>query len=133
MRLKISGFDKTLMRTAIAFYMKYLNISKKDISVLLIVGDDVMEETGRCYPSTDNSQFMITIKEEKRNLSEVYLTLAHEMVHIKQFLYQDLQGYRKSRSKDIAYRELWYEKEAYALEGEMLIAFVTFMKATMAR
>lgn len=127
------GFDKTLMRTAVSFYMKYLNISRKDISSLLIIGDDVMEETGRCYPTDDSSQFMIMIKEQKRNVTEVYLTLAHEMVHIKQFLYQDLQGYRKSRSKDIPYRELWYEKEAYALESEMLIEFANFMKATMAR
>lgn len=68
--------------------------------------------TGLCYQVNYQEEFLIQVFKGTRNLTEVYDTVAHEMIHVKQFMTtQDLEAQLSSIHKPI-YEERWWEKEA---------------------
>lgn len=71
---------------------------------------DMIGNTGMCIDE-DPGIYTILIKSENRNLANVFTTLAHEMVHVKQYMTQDL-GRILDEEKDTPYDQRWWEMEA---------------------
>lgn len=70
----------------------------------------------------DVGHYMILIKTHNRNLTQIYTTLAHELVHVKQYMYDNL-GYLLDSHKP-PYNERWWEKEANSKAEELILKFV---------
>jgi hypothetical protein len=54
------------------------------------------------------------------------VTLAHEMVHVKQYLKDNLAEHF---TYDIPYMERWWEKEAYAMEVEITKSIIEMVES----
>lgn len=62
--------------------------------------------------------FVIRVKcfDDFASITEFFLTLAHELTHVMQFLKKNLSAQYQKLQK-VSYYDRWYEKEAYELQG----------------
>lgn len=112
--------SQELVERFVQFSCEQLNITPKQITVR---GVDTLEGTnGFCYDETED-KFLIVVAEENRNLGQIFGTLAHEMVHVKQYMNQNL-GYLLDHCQEIPYMERWWEKEAINMTGVLVKNFV---------
>ena len=102
--------NEALMTLFVQFLCLELDIRPGSISVAPYEIDD--GNYGICIDDTD-SDFVIFVKESGRNVGEIFTTVAHEMVHVKQYMKENLGWFLDNRSY-IPYRERWWEQEAYA-------------------
>lgn len=138
----LSEKERQLVRKAVDFFMQdqlsarllgntFVNISFKKIDV-----------DGLCSPSEDDHDYIPKCYDVEVNgnisLEDQLATLAHEIVHVRQFRRGELVQYRrkswKTRFKGedyssyMAYRSQPWEKEARKLEKAMYKKFVAYMK-----
>jgi hypothetical protein len=66
---------------------------------------------GLCIDESED-EFIILVKEGNRNIGEVFTTIAHEIIHVKQYMKENLSWFLANRSH-IPYMERWWEKEAF--------------------
>ena len=98
-----------LVSDFVSFVCKELNITPSKITVASYdVGDQIH---GMCIDESD-SEYIILVNETERNLTEVFTTIAHEMIHVKQYMKENLSWFLANRSH-IPYMERWWEKEAF--------------------
>jgi hypothetical protein len=71
-----------------------------------------------CIDDT-NDTFTILIKSDKRSYEDVLMTVAHELVHVKQYMQNDL-GMLLDKHKDLDYDKRWWEHEAVAVSRQMV-------------
>jgi uncharacterized protein YjaZ len=77
---------------------------------------------GMCIDET-NDDFIILVKEANRDIVQILNTIAHEMVHVKQYMKENL-GNLLDLHSDIPYNERWWEIEAYSMSALLLEKFV---------
>lgn len=106
----ISGFDKPLFQKAVKLFCEKLGIAQPRIS---IYADDTIVQNGMCY--YDSNEFLIFLKSGREN-GQTLVTLAHEMVHVKQFLLENLEN---TMDLSIPYKDRWWEQEAFEKESEL--------------
>lgn len=143
--MKVSVYGKSphintkLLRKASRFYIRQLIPDIYDkievkISILQKLIKDDVECWGYCTPKN--------IKQKNPKIFHIYLhqdmnkhmmlkTLAHEMVHVKQYakntLTKDNAGRYKWKGEVVtAYWSAYYEKEAYRRENKLYKAFKKF-------
>lgn len=79
---------------------------------LTIVSYEVEDgNVGLCIDESD-TEFIVFVREKNRNIGEICTTIAHEMIHVKQYMKENLGWFLDNR-KDIPYMDRWWEKEAY--------------------
>lgn len=66
---------------------------------------------GLCIDLSE-TQFMILVKTDDRSIGEIFTTIAHEMVHVKQYMKENLGWFLDNRAH-IPYYDRWWEKEAF--------------------
>lgn len=147
-RIRISGAMpiemKKHFRNAIEFYANSLMAPQlvTNLNIHLRYKHDLDDETvGECEVMSDSlnpRRFKITIKpmaNTRMNRVEMFQTLAHEMVHVKQYAYKQLKFMNRSVEKTkwkgrcinqdkIKYEKLPWEKEAFAAEEMLFIEYV---------
>lgn len=97
-----------LVNRFVEFLCGELSIHPHDIT---IVGTDLKEDIGQCI-DVDDGSYLILIKEEGRDIGQIFTTIAHEMIHVKQYMTQEL-GRLLDEQQHLPYMERWWEKEAY--------------------
>lgn len=80
---------------------------------------------GECI-DLDENNFLILVKLNNRNITEVAITIAHEMTHVKQYVYENL-GYHLDNN-DIPYHERWWEIEANENGKNFIIEYINNVK-----
>jgi hypothetical protein len=103
--------DKNFIKFAVNLFCGVLEIS---VPNLLIYMDETIRPNGACYRNSPD-EFMILLK-DGRSDAETMITLAHELVHVKQYL---LDGLSEQWDASIPYMERWWEQEAYEKEVEL--------------
>lgn len=138
----VRGEARTTIRAAAMFFLQELLGTRKaantDVDIRLVKLRCGASGYCHIHEGEDNSYapkwFNIDI-DGSMSLKTILETLAHEMVHLRQFRNKEL-GYRENYTRwmgrayrlDIPYdREPW-EKEAYALEKVLVAKFVAFMQ-----
>ena len=128
--VNVTGGNKTqrdLVEDACFFFIKYLmpKVRKIEIDVVLkkITGDAV----GYCLQTDTIRDYEIEI-DKSLSIKDIVLTLAHEMVHVKQYVNKEmaLEGWRWKNAMvkmDTPYIELPWEKEAYKLQAKVAKAY----------
>lgn len=90
------------------FLCSELEISPKKVEITSVDLDDLF---GMCIDMSP-SEFVIMVKETGRELPNIMCTIAHEMIHVKQHLKENLSSHL--HNCDIPYMDRWWEKEAYS-------------------
>lgn len=88
-----------------------LSIKPDSISVY---GEDHIDGgvNGLCMDDSP-SDFVILVKTKNRTVTDVFNTIAHEMIHVKQYMKENL-GHWLDTCQDIPYMERWWEVEAFS-------------------
>jgi hypothetical protein len=105
------GLDHLFIEKCIHSFAELLSI---EVPNLLVYVDDTMKPTGECYQNSDDD-YMIVLKAQEEG--RMVHALAHEMVHVKQFLKDNLALHF---CLDIPYMERWWEIEAYSKEKDLM-------------
>ena len=92
----------------VKFLCDELRVAPREVT---IVSEDVEDGLGLCIDVEPDS-FLILVKESGRRVDQVLTTIAHEMIHVKQYMTQEL-GRLLDEQKDVPYMDRWWEKEAY--------------------
>lgn len=121
---KISIEFQQIFNKAINFYSDYLfsNQLKKHLCIC-IEFNSTMKDYGYCevleYTHYKPRMFLIVLK-KKKSISSMLTTLAHEMVHVKQYAYCELsENHYMWEGKDYSkksYFQLPWEQQAMMLE-----------------
>lgn len=109
-----------LVSDFVNFTCKELSINPEKITVAS--WDAGKEMRGVCIDESD-TEFIILVNEAERNLTEVFTTIAHEMIHVKQYMKENLGLFLDNRSY-IPYPERWWEKEAFNNSIKLVEKFV---------
>jgi hypothetical protein len=67
---------------------------------------------GMCIDDSDGN-FIILVKEENRTITQICTTIAHELIHVKQYMKDNLGWFLDNRG-DTLYTDCWWEKEAFS-------------------
>lgn len=81
---------------------------------ICVYGEDELDGGiyGLCMDDS-KSEFTILVKTGKRTITEIFNTIAHEMIHVKQYMKENLGHWLDTRS-DIPYTLRWWEVEAFS-------------------
>jgi Zn-dependent peptidase ImmA (M78 family) len=112
--------DKSFIQNAVKLFCIALGIK---IPTILIYTDETIKPNGVCYRN-DETEFMILLK-DGRSDAETMITLAHELVHVKQYLVDDLSN---KFDNSIPYTERWWEQEAFKLEVDLTNLLIQAIK-----
>lgn len=103
--------NSAVVKSFVRFLCTELNIKPKRIIVAEL--EDLKSNTiGLCIDESED-EFIILVKEVTRTLQDILITIAHEMVHVKQYIQNNL-GWCLDNYGHIPYKERWWEKEAFA-------------------
>jgi len=76
-----------------------------------IEAHDLVGNNGMCFDEPDG-KFTILVK-DNRDLGHMFTTIAHEMIHVKQYMTQNL-GKLLDENIDMPYADRWWEEEAFS-------------------
>lgn len=126
---KDSG-DRSAIMDVIEFFMKELGIDgvAENINFKPYHHNKKRTVTGQCWEAKNSRkvfyvEFIGKSRDGKRNLAAVITTIAHEMIHIKQFLFNDL-GKALCEKHDLSYRDTWWEREAWEGQEHLVRKFI---------
>jgi hypothetical protein len=109
MIVSVSNLDQKLTVDFVRFCCEHLGVKPRQ---LYVNGYDDMSNTlkGYCI-DVEEDVFTVAVSIKDRNLTEIYTTIAHELVHVKQYMTQNLIRFLADQ-KDMDYYTSWYEREA---------------------
>lgn len=107
-----------LVSEFVQFLCNELGVRPRKIDV---VGTDLFENLGMCLDVEDES-YLIFVKETGRRVDQIFITVAHEMIHVKQYMTQEL-GRLLDEQQHVPYEERWWEQEAYERAVPLLEKF----------
>jgi hypothetical protein len=124
MLIETSISHPAVVKSFVKFLCKELDIQPKRITV---AEWEELESTvlGLCIDESED-EFIILVKEQSRDLQDVLITIAHEMIHVKQHVKQDLGWFLDNRGH-IPYRERWWEIEAFRKSVPLVVKFAAHM------
>ena len=103
--------NSAVVKSFVRFLCTELDIKPKRI-IIAELEDFESNTIGLCIDESED-EFIILVKENTRTLSDILITIAHEMIHVKQYMLQNL-GWFLDNYGHIHYLERWWEKEAFA-------------------
>jgi len=124
-----------LLKNSARFYAKKLNLLNLDYNVLIYSEPNLRKNDGNNGTACKTDQKEITIMvDSKLKLPHMLITLAHEMVHAKQYIRGQ---YRAEWARNGKVKKLWlgktysvaylkrpWELEAFRKEGELALALI---------
>lgn len=114
----------SVVETFVTFLCNKLSVFPRKITVAPYELDDGI--LGVCIDET-KEDFILLVKQNERNLTEVFVTIAHEMVHVKQHIKENL-GWFLDNHSHIPYHERWWELEANKKSVSLVEQFVDLLK-----
>lgn len=143
MKIKTRKFkDRTLIRyirEAANFYLQQLIPSDKLSKLQVdIVGYDSMDSDGSCE-RVSASKYLIELK-KGMSLELALITLAHEIVHVKQYVQKELKiiyvkddfvdVWMGKRYRNVKYYDQPWEREAFSMDEDLYYDFLSECYAT---
>jgi len=120
--IEILGLKEDLILQCLSKFSNMLGIELPNLSIFVDETDQI-KVNGACYQNSPDD-YMIVLKVQE-NEGRMIQTLAHEMVHVKQYLKNDLASHF---THDIPYMERWWEIEAFEKEEELMLALLQDVK-----
>jgi hypothetical protein len=104
------------------FMCEELDITPSQIIVAVLESGEAL---GLCI-DLDPDRFLILVDDDRPH-ANVFNTISHEMIHVKQYIKEDL-GSLLDTCNDIPYMDRWWEKEAYENSSRYLEKFLINLK-----
>lgn len=102
--------NPSLVEKLARFLCEELDIRPEKLTIVPYEVED--SNVGLCLDESD-TEFIVFVREKDRNIGEIFTTIAHEMIHVKQYMKENLNWFLHNRY-DIPYMERWWEKEAFS-------------------
>ena len=115
-----------LVEIFVEFLCFELSICPREI---VILGEDINGGLGQCI-DVDEDSFLILVKETGRDIGQIFTTIAHEMIHVKQYMTQEL-GRLLDENQDLSYDSRWWEREAYEKSVPLVEKFTQKIESTL--
>jgi hypothetical protein len=125
MKVKVKNLDERLTVDFATFCCHALDIKPR---VLYIDAYDELADglLGYCLDvDVDKGIYSIVVSTGDRNITEIYKTIAHEIVHVKQYMLQDLGNLIEMKGYD--YKSVWWEEEANKKSDELVKKYVDIL------
>lgn len=106
------------------FLCEELDIRPSKVTVVPYEVEDGI--LGLCLDESDD-EFIVFVKEQGRNIGEICTTIAHEMIHVKQHMKENLDWFLHHH-KDVPYFDRWWEKEAFSGAVPLVEKFAKTLK-----
>lgn len=125
MKVEVVELDDVLTEDFVTFCCFELDISPELITVE--GWDEPFKDgaLGLCYEVNDNKEYLIMVCKQNRTATAIYNTIAHEMVHVKQFMKQDLGSTIEAHKP--AYNDRWWEIEASKKSLDLVKKYVDIL------
>ena len=126
MKIEITELDSTLTTNFVNFCCDELSVYPE---LLTIEGWDQPFKDGAlglCYEVDNKEDYLIMVSKEGRNATEIYNTIAHEMIHVKQFMVQNLSKNLCQEHKPV-YNDRWWEIEAKENSFDLVKKYVDIL------
>jgi hypothetical protein len=117
--------NPSLVEMLAKFLCDELDVTPSRLQIVPFEIDD-SGDLGLCLDESDD-EFIVFVKEKDRNIGEVFTTIAHEMIHVKQYMKENLNWFLHNH-KDIPYMDRWWEKEAFANAVPLVTKFANTIK-----
>jgi|SaaInlV_120m_DNA_3_1039746.scaffolds.fasta_scaffold27664_2 hypothetical protein len=118
MKIHSRNLDPALTKKFVEFCVKELDITP---TMIVVEAENELEGNGLCV-DINPGQYLILVNCRNRNLTEIYTTVAHELVHVKQYMLDNL-GFLLD-SSEFEYDKTWWEAEARNRSQELILKFV---------
>ena len=116
--------DIEIIEKAFWFVCKYFKIEKEDYKVNVIIEDIIDDNNGLLIDDMEERRFDVLLK-KGRPLGKTIMTFIHELVHIKQFIKNNLTNLMDCT---IPYLERWWEIEAFEMTPIITKAYIDVIK-----
>lgn len=125
MDIEVTDLDPVLTEKFVTFCCDELDINPG--SICLEGWDTPLfnKANGLCYEVEHGKEYLVHVYTKDRNMTEIYNTVAHEMIHIKQFMKQNLENVLKQHKP--IYTERWWEKEASINSFQLVKKYVDIL------
>ena len=120
MIISVLNLDQKLTNDFVKFCCNQLGIKPRQLYVNGY--DDISEDLKGYCIDVEDDVFTIATSTKDRNITEIYTTIAHELVHVKQYMKQNLGVLLESSVLD--YYNTWWEVEARNLSVDLMCAYV---------
>lgn len=116
-------FQKEIARKVVDFCIKELLPRFRTLEITVNIKKLKGDAVGYCMMEDTNREFEIEVSKEL-TLKELVTTLAHEMIHVKQYARNEMDEFggrwKKAKVKEgTNYFDLPWEKEAYRLQDKL--------------
>jgi hypothetical protein len=123
-KITVEIANPNLVEKFIKFLCSELNIAPDLIGIVPHEIED--GNLGMCLDLSE-TKFAIFVREEDRNIGQVFVTIAHEMIHVKQYMKENLNEFLANCSA-IPYLDRWWEKEAFGNAVPLVEKFTKTLK-----
>lgn len=113
------SFDWTITYQFVQFCCEQLNVYPSKIEIASTEFDD----RSACCIDIEEDEFLILVDLRRKNLTQLYASIAHELVHVEQFMRKSL-GNLLDHSTNTKYEERWWEHEASEKSVDLVQKFV---------
>ena len=110
MKFLTDSKNEELIEKFIGWICNELQIQPKSIEVCTDAHFDE-NVTGYLFEN-DNTSFTVFANENRKNITDFFITIAHEMIHVKQYMKQGL-GFFLVKEQHVPYKDRWWEIEAF--------------------
>lgn len=117
--IRVEGFDPKLAKACVEHVFSWFDLEIPEIHIFV---DDEIPSNGECYQNT-LTEYMIVLRGGNPT-GCMLATLVHELVHVKQFLRDDLAS---QLHFTIQYEDRWWEVEARELEVKLIESFADYL------
>jgi hypothetical protein len=121
MMIKTDLDNEDLVKKFVTFCCNNLNVFPDQI---IIEAEDELVGNGICL-DIEKGYYLILVKTINRNITEIFSTIAHELVHVKQYEFDDLNA---ALQTDAEYETCWWETEAREKSKELIAEFVKIIE-----
>lgn len=122
----VTGSNKTkrdIAYNVVHYMIKHLMPRLRNLEVEVKFSKMTDDAVGYCMQLDNNRQYQIEISKDL-NIKDLVMTVCHEMVHVKQYVRNEMREgqmvwKKKEIAKDTKYYDLPWEKEAYAMQAKL--------------
>ena len=104
-------FDETLLNKFVEFLLEKYQIDFKRLKLDFVHSFKDKNLKGFCMEYEPSLTYKIVVSTTGRNITQIFETIAHEFIHVKQYISDNLSFHLKTKN-DIPYKNRWWEIEA---------------------
>lgn len=117
----------SLIKEVVEFANNNLDIHEEDFEIEIFLDDISDGVNGMIIDDIPNKKFTMLVQND-RHISQILMTIVHELVHVKQYIRDGLAEVSDSLFRSIPYLERWWEVEAFEKTSEIVGNYVKHLE-----